>query len=192
MKGPSRCSSHYVAAVFVIIGFSECVSSDDIPNPPQISKETTLFCAQDKVIDESEIDLDLLARFNVPKMSTASKQSPLRIQAKYIDVNDNPPFTVRAFVLLPIDRKDSGAKNERSTDQNSYVKVPFGQMDVIAPVKPGEQFELFPYEYAEQVRKRVSPGKEVLVGIEAWSLANGADKSKQLDVKIKSRRIISW
>lgn len=178
-----------LAVTVLVVLMSGCAGADDAPS----SNTSGDLGSEQKLVDQSEIDMQQLVKFKVPDVVESTEESPLRIQGEYTTVTDRPPFVVRAFVLIPVDKDGGSPPDDGSKPDRKFKRVPFGQLDVLAPVKPGEQFELFPYESADAVRKKVSPGDHILVGMEVVSLTPNGDKQPaKLDVGIKVQRVISW
>jgi hypothetical protein len=176
--------SAYALIVVFSVGAVGCESQVSPDRRDESSKR------RGTVVKATQLNRELLARFEVPDKSTASDESPLRIEAELVRAEDRPPYMLRGYVLVPIKTPEQTSKDP--LEAKEYVKMPFGQMDVVAPLGTKEPFLLFPYEDAEAVRKRLKPGDMVLVGIEALPLTADDEKGERLDVELKVRRVISW
>jgi len=176
------------SACGLLLAFSTIAAGCEkqVPRMPADERNGT----QGVQVKATELKRDLLARFKVPEKSSASDESPLRIEAEIVRATERPPYMLSAYVLLPIKAREQAGKDPMNADE--YLKLSFGKMDVVAPLKTKEPFLLFPYEDAERLRKYLKPGDVVLVGIEALPLTVNEQKGERLDVDVKVRRVISW
>jgi hypothetical protein len=182
-----------------------------VQNPPcetQISAGESGQQSKGKRVNESkrqrvkaaDVDFNSLLRFEVPAESVATDASPVRIEAEIVRVHDRGPLTLRGYVLVPVrepnDGTDKGEDKKTTTDKakpREYWKIPFGMMDVVAPLKAANTIVLYPYEDAQGVRMLVKPGDVLWVGVEAFpAAANNDPEAKKLDIDIKVRRLLSW
>jgi hypothetical protein len=132
----------------------------------------------------------LVARFPVPAATRASDQTPLYVEAEIVRSDVRPPYVLEAFVLVPIDPAPGADRDP--TAARSFRRMPFGRMDVFAPLARGVSFMVFPDDQAAATRNAVKSGDIVLVGIEA-SAVEGRDSTPiAADVDVRVKRVVNW
>jgi len=128
-----------------------------------------------------------LLRFRVPGVSRDSVETPVRIAAQVVRQESQPPYILEAYLLVPLE--PAGTAGVERSAAPIYRRVPFGRMDVFAPLAAGSRFDLFPADAAVGARAHVRPGDDILVGIDALA---AFPEDAPPNVSVKVRDVVDW
>jgi len=182
------CSSFGAALAWAAV-FSCFGSASESPAAGEPAEQSNEARGIVKAVEIASVR-DLLARFKVPEKSISSKDSPVRVEAQLVRAIDRPPFLLRGYILIPRWGSEKAANSPLKAKE--FLRLPFGHMDVVAPLTSKQRFVLFPYDDEKLVRERLQAGDVVLVGVEAVPVEAGIEDGKRLNVDIMVRRVVAW